>query len=245
MIGLPTTVISSTSSRSTPAAVASSAVSFARQPRTTRVSSFSEPGFIITYETRLIRSSPKRICGFISPADASTSPREEVAEVPGDRGRADVERDPVRAVVEPRPDAGDRRRRRGPRRSPASAPVAQRGFCKRRGARAWSQARPVSPHSRSSASRSRVQVARRATRARAARPRRVEAHDRVDLDRVRVRLLAHDLAVDLALGWHVDHDVAGRPCAVQPSRRPAASPRSAAYARSTAPTGGEVRPPTR
>ena len=44
MIGLPTTVISSTSSRSTPADVASSAVSLARQPRTTRVSSFSRAG---------------------------------------------------------------------------------------------------------------------------------------------------------------------------------------------------------
>ena len=38
------------------------------------VSATSPPGFIITYETRLIRSSPKRICGFITPADATTSP---------------------------------------------------------------------------------------------------------------------------------------------------------------------------
>ena len=76
MIGLPTTVISRTSCRSIPAAFASSAVSFARQPRTTRVSSFRDSGFSITYETRLIRSSPKRICGFISPAEASTSPVE-------------------------------------------------------------------------------------------------------------------------------------------------------------------------
>ena len=79
-----------------PASRQSSAVSFARQPRTARVSSFSEPALSITYETRLIRSSPNRICGFISPAEASTSPVCEVAEVPGDRRRADVERDPVR-----------------------------------------------------------------------------------------------------------------------------------------------------
>ena len=117
MIGLPTSVTSRMSSRETPASFASSAVSFARQPRTARVSSFSEPGFIITYETRLIRSSPKRICGFISPAEASTSPVREVAEVPGDGGRADVEGDPVatcrgsrarRRVIS--------RRRRAPRR---------------------------------------------------------------------------------------------------------------------------------
>ena len=72
--GLPTTVTSSTSVRSTSASRQSSAVSFARQPRTARVSSFTEPGLSITYETRLIRSSPKRICGFISPAEPTTSP---------------------------------------------------------------------------------------------------------------------------------------------------------------------------
>ena len=48
MIGLPTSVISRMSSREMPASFASSAVSLARQPRTARVSSFSEPGFIIT-----------------------------------------------------------------------------------------------------------------------------------------------------------------------------------------------------
>jgi hypothetical protein len=43
-------------------------------PRTASVISFSPPGFIIRYETRLIRSSPKRICGFMMPAAATTSP---------------------------------------------------------------------------------------------------------------------------------------------------------------------------
>ena len=108
MIGLPTSVTSRTSRRSISAARASSAVSFARQPRTALVSSRSEPGLSITYETRLMRSSPNLICGFISPAEASTSPVEEVAEMPGDRRRADVERDPEGAVVQPRPDRGDR-----------------------------------------------------------------------------------------------------------------------------------------
>ena len=36
----------------------------------------------------------------------------------------------------------------------------------------------------------------------------VEADDRVDLDRMRVGLLAHDLPVHLALGRHVDHELA-------------------------------------
>ena len=35
----------------------------------------------------------------------------------------------------------------------------------------------------------------------------VEANHRIDLDRVRVGLLAHDLAVNLALRRDVDHDV--------------------------------------
>ncbi len=74
MIGLPTKVTSRMSSRATSAVVASSAVSLATQPRTALVSSFSPPSLSITYETRLMRSSPKRICGFISPAEASTSP---------------------------------------------------------------------------------------------------------------------------------------------------------------------------
>ena len=53
------------------------------------------------------------------------------------------------------------------------------------------------------------QVARRRGEVRLLDLDEIEAHDRVDLDRVRVGLLAHDLAVDLALGRHVDDDVAG------------------------------------
>ncbi len=52
-------------------------------------------GFIITYETRLIRSSPKRICGFISAGRGEDLAVGQVAEVAGDRGRADVDRDAV------------------------------------------------------------------------------------------------------------------------------------------------------
>ena len=100
---MPTTVTSSTSVRSTSASRQSSAVSFARQPRTARVSSFTEPGLSMTYETRLIRSSPNRIWGFISPGRGDDFAGAEVAEVPCHRGRADVERDPIRDVVEPRP----------------------------------------------------------------------------------------------------------------------------------------------
>ena len=152
MIGLPTSVISRMSSRETPASFASSAVSFARQPRTARVSSFSEPGFIITYETRLIRSSPKRICGFISPAEASTSPVARSQRCPA-------------TVVEPMSKAMPYEVSWNPGQtavrsvSSCTATVtfhspARNVFC--RPGRTWSSTRsPVSSHSRSSASRSR------------------------------------------------------------------------------------------
>ena len=42
--------------------------------RTAAVICAAPPGFIMEYETRLIKSSPKRICGFMTPADAATSP---------------------------------------------------------------------------------------------------------------------------------------------------------------------------
>ena len=62
----------------------------------------------------------------------------------------------------------------------------------------------------------------------------VEAHDRVDRDVARVGLLAHDLAVDLALRRHVDHDVRrdDAPCSrAGGPRRGRGRPRSAARSR--------------
>ena len=46
----------------------------------------------------------------------------------------------------------------------------------------------------------------------------MKADDGIDIDRVRVGLLAHDLAVHLTLGWHVDHEFAKQ----TPFRRPIA-----------------------
>ena len=56
-----------------------------------------------------MRSSPKRICGFIAPAEASTSPVDEVAQMAGNGRRADVEGDPVRTIVQAWPRGRDRR----------------------------------------------------------------------------------------------------------------------------------------
>jgi hypothetical protein len=74
MMGLPTKVASRMSVAAMPTCRATSVASSLIAPRTASVISFSPPGFIITYETRLIRSSPKRICGFMMPAAATTSP---------------------------------------------------------------------------------------------------------------------------------------------------------------------------
>ena len=74
MIGLPTMVISRTSVGSISACSTTSTISSLIAWRTTSISCFSPPGFIMMYDTRLIRSSPKRICGFIRPALATTSP---------------------------------------------------------------------------------------------------------------------------------------------------------------------------
>ena len=74
MIGLPTSTTSSSVSRPVPARSASSPMSSSSAVRTASVRWRSPPGFIITYDTRLMRSSPKRICGFMRPALASTSP---------------------------------------------------------------------------------------------------------------------------------------------------------------------------
>ena len=92
----------------------------------------------------------------------------------------------------------------------------------------WSShARPVSDQSRSSASSSRSQVARRVAHVGLADLDVVQADDRVDLDRVRVGLLPDDLPVQLALRRHVHHEVADHlRVAAQPSLAAPAPTRS-------------------
>ena len=74
MIGLPTIVSSRISTRLQNALLARFASRPSMALRTAGVSSSSPPSCIITYETRLMRSSPNRICGFITPALAMTEP---------------------------------------------------------------------------------------------------------------------------------------------------------------------------
>ncbi len=78
MIGFPTATRSWMRARNSAGAMSrpdpSSSIMASIAPRTAPVSSATPSGFIITYDTRLIRSSPNRIWGFIVPAPATTSP---------------------------------------------------------------------------------------------------------------------------------------------------------------------------
>ena len=82
MIGLPTIASSRISSRLMPALIASWATRPFSALRTAAVISPAPSGCIIAYETRLIRSSPKRICGFITPWLARTEPSDRSARWP-------------------------------------------------------------------------------------------------------------------------------------------------------------------
>ena len=116
MIGLPTIASSRISTRLIPARIASVAISPSSALRTAAVISPAPSGCIIAYETRLIRSSPKRICGFITPLTGEDRAVGQVDQVAGDRRGSDVDRDAVAPLVEARPDgrspAGRRARRR-------------------------------------------------------------------------------------------------------------------------------------
>ena len=128
----------------------------------------------------------------------------EVAEVAGDRRRADVEGDPEHRLVEARPDAGDHRAVvHGDRDAPASP--AQGLLQPRQDVRV-----ALEPHQPPLALESIAQapeIARRGGQIRLLDLDVVKANDRVHLDRVRVCLLAHDLAMHLAFRGNVDHEL--------------------------------------
>ena len=154
-----------------------------------------------------MRSSPKRICGFISPAEASTSPVSRSHRCPATVVEPMSNAIPYARSCRPGPDRGDRRpvvhgdgdRAGSLGRARAAAPAEHAG----------SASSSSSSHSRASASRSRRRSPAATAELGSGDLDVVEAHDRVDLDRVRVGLLADDLAVELALGRDVDDEVTG------------------------------------
>ena len=235
MIGLPTSASSRISSRLMPGLIASWATSPLSAFRTARVISPAPSGWSIAYETRLIRSSPKRICGFITPWLARTAPSARSARWPA-------------IVVEPTSIATPYARSWRPgqtavtvRPSWTATVTAVRARLERRlerrGPPARSASRSVRPHSRSSASKSRARSPAGDASSGGVDLDVVEPDDRVDLEVADVEALADDLAMDLALGRDVDDGVAAevRPCRTAGARRRGPCRRGTSL--STAPNG--------
>ena len=188
-----------------PARIASVAISPSSALRTAAVISPAPSGCIIAYETRLIRSSPKRICGFITPLLARIEPSARSARWPGDRRRADVDRDAVRLVVEARPDGDDLAPLVDRDRHPVLAGL------ERRLERAHDLEVRLQPGQLPLALE-RLEQARQVAGRRRQLGRHdldvVQADDRVHGEGAQLEALADDLAMDLALGRDVDEDVA-------------------------------------
>ena len=129
---------------------------------------------------------------------------EEVAQVARNSRRADVEGDPVRAIVQAGPRGRDRRAVVNRDRDRAR-------FFEDRALQFGEDGRvgvePVELPLRRERLPHTPQVTRRDPQLGARDLDVVEPHDRVDLDGMCVRFLADDLAVELALGRHIDDDV--------------------------------------
>ena len=205
MIGLPTITTSSTRSRLTSAVASSSPISSSTASRTAAVSCSSPPGFIITYDTRLMRSSPKRICGFIRPPLASTSPPNRLHRWPA-------------IVVEPTSTATPKASSTNPGQTADDASVADRGVAVPPAIAAWtagstSVAKSATTLAVLFGDRGDHEVGGRQPRPerRPGRPRRsagrTTGRRRAWAGRGR-QLLAHDLTVHLARRRNVDDGVA-------------------------------------
>ncbi len=133
----------------------------------------------------------------------------EIAEMRGDRGRADVESEPIGALAKARQDRDD------------FALVAQGdGDLEGAGAQrllqpaqhaAGSRRASPTPHCSRNAVLQAPEIARGVVHVGLADLDIVKAHDRIDLDRMRLGALAHDLAMDLAFRGHVDDEIAADP----------------------------------
>ena len=169
MIGLPTIASSRISTRLMSVLFASAASSPSSALRTAVVSSTSPPSCIITYETRLMRSSPKRICGFITPGAGKDRTVQQVHEMAGDRRRPDIDGDAERPIVEARPDRDDVAAAVDRHRDPVAAGRERRSGARGRptGRRAGRRG-PIPPAARRTAGRGRRSASR--GRARSRRP---------------------------------------------------------------------------
>ena len=142
------------------------------------------------------------------PAGGDDLPAHEIGQVRGDGGRADVDRDAKGALGEARRDGHDvaaLAHRDGDLPLPRAQRLLQASEGREIGVRfgdvpllAQSLLQPA-------------EIARRLVHVRLGDLDVVEAHDRVDLDRMSLGALAHNLPVDLAFRRHVDDEIAANP----------------------------------
>ena len=129
----------------------------------------------------------------------------QVAQVTGDGRRADVEGDPEHRLVEPGPDTGDHGAVvNGDGDAPAPRPQRLLEAGKHLGITLEAGELPLPLECVAQA----TEVTRRRGQVGLLDLDVVEPDDRVDRDRMGIRFLADDLAVDLALGRHIDHELA-------------------------------------
>ena len=142
----------------------------------------------------------------------------------GDRGRADVDRDAVSALGETGHDGDDvaaLAQRRGDFPLPGAQRLLQRGERGEIGGR-LGQAPLLAERLLQTA-----KIACRLVHVRLGDLDVAKAHDRIDFDRMGFGALAHDLAMDLAFGRHVDDEIAAYPGLA--SESPAGGKRSALF----------------
>ena len=132
----------------------------------------------------------------------------EIGEVGGDGGRADIDRDAEGALGEARHDGDDVAafaQRDGDLPFPRAQRLLQTSERREIGVRFVEI--PLLVQSLLKAAK----IARRLVHVRLADLDVIEADDRIDLDRMRLRALADDLPMNLAFGRHVDDEIAANP----------------------------------
>ena len=107
MIGLPTSVTSRISPAVAPPRSAASRSRSRTAARTATVISRSPPGFIITYDTRLMRSLAEPDLRVHGAGRRDDLARDEIADMRRYRGRTDVDRGAVHPVAQTRPHRDD------------------------------------------------------------------------------------------------------------------------------------------
>ena len=140
----------------------------------------------------------------------------EIGKVGGDGGGADIDRDAEGALGEARHDGHDVAAF-AQRNGDLPLPRAQRLLQAERASRDRRAFRCDAPLLVQSLLKA-AKIARRLVHVRLADLDVIEAHHGVDLDRMRLRALAHDLPMNLAFGRHVDDEIAANPgLAAEPS----------------------------